>query len=490
MARQVDVTAAAALADHAEIAHLAPAVQQLRSEAEAVVRRLRGRTVWMLNSTAAGGGVAEMLPTMVALLRDLGIATKWAVIESEDDAFFHLTKRIHNLIHGSGQAGLSAEDRTLFERVNAENAQALLPLVADGDFLAVHDPQPMPLAGMLKRERRVRAVWRCHIGLDQDTAETRDAWRFLEPYGAAYDYGVFSAPEYIAPFLAGRSTMIYPAIDPLTHKNRHLHIHAVVGILSNAGLVGRVGPVVRPPFEDQAQRLNGNGRFASARAPEDIGLLHRPIITQISRWDRLKGFLPLLQGFAEFKRRCHAGELPPMGELHDRRRALVRLVLAGPDPDSVADDPEGQVVIEELAAAYRELPAEIQADIAVVALPMRVPAENALMVNALQRASTIVVQNSLREGFGLTITEAMWKRVPVLTNSMAVGPRQQIRDNLDGRLLQDPTDRTALADALDAMLADSAGRSAWGRNAQRRAHDHFLVYAQLRGWLRLLNDLA
>jgi trehalose synthase len=490
VARQVKITAPAALADHLEVAHLAPAVHQLRSEAAAVVRRLQGRTVWMVNSTAAGGGVAEMLPTMVSLLRDLGIATEWAVIESRDEAFFRLTKRVHNLIHGSGEAGLGEDERTLFERVNAGNARDLLAHVVDGDFLVVHDPQPMPLAALLKRERRLRAVWRCHIGLDSDTGETRDAWRFLEPYAQAYDYGVFSAPEYIAPFLTGRSTIIYPAIDPLTNKNRHVHLHAVVGILSNGGLARVGGPVVRPPFEDQAQRLNADGRFGPATQPDDIGLLHRPIITQISRWDRLKGFLPLLQGFAEFKRRCHAGELPDLGALHVRRRALARLVLAGPAPDSVADDPEGQGVLEELAAAYRQLPAEIQADIAVLALPMRVPEENALMVNAVQRASTIVVQNSLREGFGLTITEAMWKHVPVLTNNMAVGPRQQIRDGLDGRLIHDPCDTAELADMLDAMLADSAGRSAWGRNAQRRAHDHFLVYAQLRGWLRLLNDLA
>ncbi|MGH7577227.1 MAG: glycosyltransferase, partial [Longimicrobiales bacterium] len=168
---------------------------------------------------------------------------------------------------------------------------------------------------------------------------------------------------------------------------------------------------------------------------------------------------------------------------------LVRLVLGGPAPDAVQDDPEAKDVFDGLTAEYTELHPAVQDDIAIIALPMRSVDENALIVNALQRASTIVVQNSLREGFGLTIAEAMWKRVPVLSNSRACGPRQQIRDGIDGRLVQDPEDIDALERALDEMLADPHALERLGRAAQRSVHDRFLLFTQLRAWSRLLDDM-
>ncbi|HEX6433341.1 MAG TPA: glycosyltransferase, partial [Gemmatimonadales bacterium] len=159
----------------------------------------------------------------------------------------------------------------------------------------------------------------------------------------------------------------------------------------------------------------------------------------------------------------------------------------GPEPAGVADDPEASGVLEEMIAAYRQMPPAVQRDIALLLLPMRSPVQNALMVNALQRASTIVVQNSLREGFGLTITEAMWKRIPVLSNSRACGPRQQVRDGVDGRLIHDPEDESELQRVLNDMLGDSEGRQRWGRAAQRHVHERFLVFAQLRNWARLVD---
>jgi trehalose synthase len=173
-----------------------------------------------------------------------------------------------------------------------------------------------------------------------------------------------------------------------------------------------------------------------------------------------------------------------------RRMDLVRLVLAGPDPASIQDDPEGKEVLEELHAAYLELDPALQDDVALVTLPMSSARHNALIVNALQRASSVVVQNSLREGFGLTVTEAMWKRVPILSNSRACGPRQQVRDGLDGKLVSDPEDLEELAEAIRAMLGDTPGRDAWGRNAQRRTHQKFLVFSQLRDWIWLLSTLV
>jgi trehalose synthase len=220
-------------------------------------------------------------------------------------------------------------------------------------------------------------------------------------------------------------------------------------------------------------------------ASESIDLLTRPIVTQISRWDRLKGFLPLMRAFAGLKQSVLAdnGSIDP---LQRRRLDLVRLVLAGPEPAGVADDPEAAEVLDELRAAYTGLHPAIQDDIALVELPMRSVEENALMVNALQRTSTIVVQNSLREGFGLTIAEAMWKRIPVLSNSRACGPRQQVRDGMDGRLIRNPEDEAELRDAICEMLAAPDGLRRMGRTAQRRVHDQFITLAQLRSWGQLL----
>ena len=200
----------------------------------------------------------------------------------------------------------------------------------------------------------------------------------------------------------------------------------------------REHPVVPLAFPETAKRLRGDGTFGPADRDGGIGLLFRPIITQISRWDRLKGFGPLLDAFVTLKSlrpRC-ADEFSLR---HRHRLGILRLVLAGPDPEAVADDPEGQEVLAELIDAYRALPPSLQDDIALISLPMDSRRDNALMVNALQRCSALIVQNSLREGFGLTVTEGMWKNTGML-GSRACGIRQQIRDGIEGRLIDDPED--------------------------------------------------
>lgn len=476
------------LDDARSIAHLAGAVRELEAEAARVAPRLEGRTVWLVNSTAQGGGVAEMLAPIVAVLRELGVRTEWVVIGADDPDFFPLTKRIHNMIHGETEPPLGRAERDLYERVNRANAEELGRLVKPGDVLVVHDPQPLPLARFMPDDAPLVTVWRCHIGLDEQNAATRAAWEFLAPYLSVYDRAVFSAPEYIPRQLDCRGTVIYPGIDPIAPKNHELTLHAAIETLCNGGLVSCPGPTVHPPFEALVQRVLPDGRLAPANVLEDIGLLTRPIVTQVSRWDRLKGYLPLMRAFVELKRSVLDSDIA-REPLHRRRLDLVRLVLAGPAPDAVQDDPEAKDVFDGLTAEYTELHPAVQDDIAIIALPMRSVDENALIVNALQRASTIVVQNSLREGFGLTIAEAMWKRVPVLSNSRACGPRQQIRDGIDGRLVQDPEDIDALERALDEMLADPHALERLGRAAQRSVHDRFLLFTQLRAWSRLLDDM-
>jgi trehalose synthase len=214
--------------------------------------------------------------------------------------------------------------------------------------------------------------------------------------------------------------------------------------------------VVPHAFPEQATRLRPDGTFGPMDGETDIGIPFRPIVTQISRWDRLKGFEPLLEAFARLKESIASR---PVSDRHRRRLGKMRLVLAGPDPAAVADDPEAQSVLADLIHTYRGLPHWLQEDVALISLPMGLRHENALMVNALQRCSSVVVQNSIREGFGLTVTEAMWK--------------------------QDPAQ---IADLLDSTLDDLPGRAHFGRSAQRRVHDEFLVFTQARRWLEVLAD--
>lgn len=483
MARKVDVAAEIDLEDYESYAHLSPAIRELESEAQLLTPRLRDRTVWMVNSTSRGGGVAEMLPTMVSLLRQLGVSTEWVVMETDHPEFFPFTKRLHNLIHGEGDPDLDDEDRSLFEEVAESNAGQLRRWVSEEDIVIVHDPQPMPLASFLAPDPGPTLIWRSHVGLDQSNRATRAVWDFLGAYADAYDMAVFSAPEYI-PDIFPHATVVYPAIDPLTRKNRELSIHRVTGILNNSALAAVGGPVVTPRFPNVARRVTPGGDMEPADARGDIGLLNRPIVSQVSRWDRLKGFPWLLEAFVKVKRLLQAGDgLEP---IHRRRLELARLVLAGPDPLAVDDDPEGREVFEDLAGRYAKLDPGLQEDVAILSLPMASRAENAFMVNAIQRTSSLVVQNSLREGFGLTVAEAMWKRVPVLSNSRACGPRHQIRDGIDGRLVEDPTDADELARVMNEMLANHLQRDAWGRSGQRRAYDEFLIFTQVRKWLRLL----
>jgi trehalose synthase len=488
MARIIDPEWHLSLGDYAAEAQLAASVTELRAEAERLVPRLDGRTIWMVNSTERGGGVAEMLPAQISLLRELGVDARWVVMEAADPHFFELTKRLHNLIHGEGDPELTAEDRQVYDAASEACAAALRPQLDHRSVLVIHDPQPLGSGALLRDTLDLCTIWRCHIGLDEHLAATRAAWRFLEPYARRYHRAVFSAAEYIPGYLSGRASVIHPALDPLSHKNRRLPIHKLVGILCNASLLDPGAmPVITPAFSEPAQRLQTDGGWRPANEPEDFGLLFRPIVLQVSRWDRLKGFAPLLRAFVLLKEQLP--ERDSLGERHRRTLKNARLVLAGPDPASVQDDPEATEVLDEIRTIYLSLDRTIQQDVAILSLPMGSRKHNALMVNALQRCASVVVQNSLREGFGLTATEAMWKASAVM-GSRAVGLRQQIRDGLDGRLVRRPGDPAEVARVLDEMLADEHARDAWGRSAQLRAHHEFLIFTQLRRWIELLTEVA
>ena len=487
MVQLIDIQEPITLDVYAAYSYLRHPVEALREVARETVARLDGRTVWMVNSTAKGGGVAEMLPKLVALMRELGVQTEWVVVGGQNDRFFELTKRLHNMIHGEGEPHLSEEEHALYAVVSRQFADALRPYLAPQDILVVHDPQPLGMGALLKQELGLPSVWRCHIGLDRQTPVTRAVWSFLQPWTEPYDLAVFSVRDYVPDFLTARARIIPPAIDPLSDKNRELPIHKVAGILSNSRLSNAAHRILTPPFDAWAQRLQADGTFAPALEPENLDLMYRPIVTQVSRWDRLKGFGPLLKGFVHLKTMPNGIE-DEEPELHERRLDLVRLVLAGPDPGSIQDDPEGLEVFETLCARWLELEPALQRDIAIIVLPMASRRENALMVNALQSCSTIVVQNSLQEGFGLTASEAMWKRRPVL-GTHAVGLREQIHDGVHGRLVQNPEDPEEVARTLNEMLSQPSRRDVWGRNGQRRVADQYLVFSQVRRWLETLSGI-
>jgi trehalose synthase len=484
--RLISIDEPVGLQEYAEQPYLSETVRNLQSVASSTLPFLSGRRIWMVSSTAKGGGVAEIVPKEIRLLRDSGLHVEWLVMETVHQEFFALTKRIHNLIHGVGDPRLGPEDRSLYDSVSRETATSLRDFISPGDLLYIHDPQPLGAGALLKAELGLPAIWRCHIGLDEETPTTAAAWEFLGPYVSAYDRVIFTSSEYVPAYAVKRSKIIPPGIDPASYKNMELPHNTVVGILANSGLHRAPQPVVGPSWVHQAMRLAPDGTFLPAAELEDLGLGYRPMLLQVSRWDRLKGWLPLLKGFVKLKEAARRMD-PAQDPLHCRRLDLLRIVLAGPDPSGVQDDPEAGRVLEELKAEYMNLPSDLQSDVAILVLPMASRKENALMVNVLQRCATVVVQNSFQEGFGVTATEAMWKRVPVL-GTRACGLRLQIGDDLGGRINPEPENPDAVAAYLDAMLRSHDARKRWGAAAQRRVYDDFLVFTEVRRILEVLSD--
>ncbi len=490
MIKLVNSTDTTTLDEYSAHSHLAAAVHDLRQESADVRRHINGRSILMINSTSRGGGVAEMLPKLVGILRELGIETRWAVMSSDDPAFFRLTKRLHNMIHGDGGSNflLSADDRRLFESTAEANLEELKAIMFPDDMLVIHDPQPLALGALLKKHTSLPSIWRCHIGLDEQHPSKQMAWEFLRPYAQAYDHSIFSAAEYIPHYLADRASIIYPAIDPLSYKNRYFRAERVMSILYSAGLAKPGLPALIHPFPEQAQRLQPDGTFGPAIFPDEIGFLYRPTITQVSRWDRLKGFHPLLEGFVRLKKDLN-GKANPFNEFQQHQLEILRLILVGPDPISIQDDPEGCEVLKELCISCTHLEPAIQKDVVLLTLPMDSQMNNALMVNALQSATSVVVQNSLREGFGLTLTEAMWKGTPVIGTS-ACGLRQQIHDRIHGRVINCPSDPEEVAQVLREVFCADEEIDLWSRNAQARVHQEFLIFNQVKSWLRIIKTLS
>jgi trehalose synthase len=378
---------------------------------EGLARRLAGHRVVMVNSTATGGGVAEILHRLVRLLNELGIPTTWEVMPG-DARFYGITKSIHNGLHG-WPATLTDDDHEYYLHMNRRAAESL---ALDGDLILIHDPQPAGLADLRRRPGQ-RWVWRCHIDLSNADPLV---WDFVAPRIAAYDAAVFSHVSFVPP-LPVPSYLAPPSIDPLSDKNRELEDDEIAALLE--------------PFELPVRK---------------------PLITQVSRFDRIKDPVGVIKAFQ-----------------HVRRRGEGHLVLAGGSAD---DDPEGAQVLAEVRAE-----ADATRDVSVLLLPP----DAHLVINALQRRSTVVVQKSLREGFALTVSEALWKRRAVVAGAVGGIPLQVIHErtgllcrSVEGcayqitRFLRSPDLRRRLATAGREHVRDNFLHP-------REARDYLALFARL-----------
>lgn len=445
---------------------------QAEATAQAARRLLDGRSLWCVNSTAHGGGVAEMLAPLLGLARSAGIDARWAVISGEPD-FFAVTKRIHHRLHGMpGDGGpLGPAEREIFDRVSERNAPALADLVRPGDVVLLHDPQTAGLVSAV-RERGAVALWRVHIGADEVNDLVREAWAFLGPDVADATAYVFSRQAHVWETLDQRRChIIPPSIDAFSPKNQDLPAATVTAILQTAGLLeGK--PTAEPAFT----RVEG-GRGMVCRAAElveDAPLpAHVPVAVQVSRWDPLKDPVGIVEGFAACARRLDG----------------VHLVLAGPDVTSVSDDPEGAEVFRAVCERREGLDPSTRERVHLASLPMEDGEENAAMVNALQRHAMVVVQKSLAEGFGLTVAEALWKGRPVLASRVG-GIQDQIEEGVTGVLLDDPRDPIAFGAALADLMGDPDRAAAMGAAGRESVREHFLEPRHLAQWVDLLEPLG
>jgi len=398
---------------------LEPYLEHVPSWVGDELRRLaadyRGATVVHLNSTATGGGVAEILHRLVPLQRGLGIDAQWWVLEG-DPEFYRTTKKLHNALQGRPER-ISEPEWAHYLEVNRENARQLEPVLQSADFVLVHDPQPAALL-QLTPERRGRWAWRCHIDLTQPV---RDVWRRLRGLVESYDASVFSLAAF-ARRLPHPQVLIPPAIDPLTDKNRVLDDGEVLAACERLGV----------PLE-------------------------LPLFLQVSRFDRFKDPLGVIQAFTML-----------------RRHREARLVLAGGSAD---DDPEGAEVLAEVREAARGCE-----DI----IPLELPPDAHRDVNALQRAATVVIQKSVREGFGLVVTEALWKGKAVVGGAVG-GITLQVRDGFTGYLVRTVE---GCAHRMRQCLRHPHLVARMGARGRELVRGNYLITRQLRDKLVLMALLS
>ena len=447
--------------------------REFMAVAEEARRRFAGRVIWNVNSTARGGGVAEMLRPLLAYSRGAGVDARWVVIEGDPD-FFKVTKRIHNNLHGAdGDGGaLGERERGLYEHALEANAEAMKHLIREQDVVVLHDPQTAGLIPSIKN-CGARVIWRCHVGLDLPTDVARRAWHFLIPYVEQADDYIFSRQAFAWEGLdESKIIVIPPSIDAFSPKNQELEPDSVLAILATSGVIDHgYAPQTHPSFtrsDGSPGRVDRRANILEARSlsPDDR------VVLQVSRWDRLKDPLGVIGGFAE----------------HDAPHSDAHLVYAGPDVAAVADDPEGAEVLQESEQAWHALSPDVRERGHLARLPMDDGEENAVIVNALQRHADVVVQKSLAEGFGLTVAEAMWKARPVVASRIG-GIQDQISNDVSGLLVDDPHDLEGFGNSIRRLLDHPAEAARIGNAAQQQVRENFLGARHLTQYFELISQL-
>jgi len=381
---------------------------------------LEGARVLHVNSTAFGGGVAEILGTLVPLMRDVGLKADWQVIRGADE-FFNVTKVMHNALQ-SMDLDWTEERQEVWMRYNKMNADLF---DEDYDFVVIHDPQPAGMLSILSGRNGWRKhgkwIWRCHIDI---TNAQPAVWDFLRPHVEAYDAGIFTLPEYVKEDLKGiKVAVIPPAIDPLSPKNMDIPWETVETIVRRYGVS-----------------------------------LDRPIICQVSRFDPWKDPLGVIDAYRKVK-----AEVPD-----------VQLVMIA---SMAADDPEGW--------SYYERTARRAGEDSDIYLLSNLQGVGNLEVNAFQRAATVVVQKSVREGFGLVVAEGLWKGKPVVAGNVGGIPLQVIPERT-GYLVDSVEE---CAEWILFLLQRPDIAEAVGREGREHVREHFLVTRNLRDYLTLFLDL-
>ena len=372
---------------------------------------MKGKKFVHVNSTRVGGGVAEILMKMVPLMNELGIETSWEVITGKDK-FYQCTKSMHNALQGD-PIDISDDLYRAYDETNAENAEKLRPILEEADYVIIHDPQPAPLLKLCPNRKGIW-VWRCHIDASRPHPSV---WNFLSQYIKDYDASYFSLPDF-SQQLPHTQYIIPPSIDPLSEKNMDLSNEEV--------------ECVYEEFDIDPDR---------------------PIMLQVSRYDRFKDPIGVIQAYKLVKQ-----SIPE-----------IQLVLAG---GGATDDPEGEEVLKEVKEA-----AGYDTDIHILLLP----ADAHKTINALQRASDIILQKSLKEGFGLTVTEAMWKGKPVIGGNTG-GIRLQLVNDYTGFLVDTPE---GAALRIEYLLQNPNKMEEIGKNAKEFVRKNFLNTRHLREILSL-----
>jgi len=379
-----------------------------------LARDLIGARVVHVNSTRVGGGVAEILNWLVPLSNELGLNASWEVVDGHRE-YFNVTKAFHNGLQGNNVA-LTQRMLETYEQTVEKNAERLRPILEEADFVFIHDPQPAHLLDLCG-SKKGKWIWRCHIDVSHPD---RKVWSYLREKVSGFDASIFSMPDFAQP-LPNPQFIIAPSIDPLSEKNCDLADETITSILMKSSI------------------------------PQDI-----PLLTQVSRFDRFKDPVGVIQAF----------------ELLNSS-VTAHLVLAG---GGATDDPEGAAVLEEVIdhAANNDR-------IHILDLP----ADAHQTINAIQRASTIVIQKSTQEGFGLTVTEAMWKGKPVIGGNVG-GIRLQVHNHYTGYLVNTPE---GAALRIRELMRDPAKLERMGQTARRLVIENFLLTRQLREYLTLMTGV-